>query len=212
MQNVSEKNLVQNQEKYYYEKLSNAEIAWHWFFLIPTSIAIGAMSSFQNFNVIMPALWKMLGLNILLSLVHGLFPIKEGASDKYCKYILENPCYVVIKGPILEELLFRDVIQNTIYFLLSFITPFNIALSGASLVSALVFGLAHFRSYENDLFSSGVKVLFSFFSGLILSQLKNNYGLPAAITLHMINNAFPTTSLKIVQFFSPEPNLEPSYQ
>jgi hypothetical protein len=89
VQNVIEKTSSQNknQNKYYFEKLSNAEIAWHWFFLIPTSIAIGAMSSFQNFNVIMPALWKMLGLHILLSLVHGLFPIKEGASDKYCKYI-----------------------------------------------------------------------------------------------------------------------------
>jgi membrane protease YdiL (CAAX protease family) len=212
VQNVIEKTSSQNknQNKYYFEKLSNAEIAWHWFYLIPTSIVLGAMSFFYNAHVLMPAFWQLLTIKLIITSISTFFSDGSGYKEDIINMILNNPCMVTIEAPIIEEVLFRVIIQNTIFILLSFITPFNIALSGATAISALIFGLAHLGNFEKfDLHGMFTKVLTSTVSGLMLSQLKNTYGLPAAISLHMINNTFCVTISKLLQFFSHEPNDSP---
>lgn len=124
----------------------------------------------------------MLGVGFLVSLIPlALDPLLENMGfslrefmDQGIMAIIASPIgilYVVVIGPIIEEMIFRGAILN------------RLARHGANfaiIVSALLFGLYHgilFQSFS------------AFFGGIIFGYVALRYSLKWAMLLHILNNA-----------------------
>ena len=80
--------------------------------------------------------------------------------------------YVVILGPILEEIIFRGAILRSLE---------RFGQNFAIVVSSLMFGLYHLALFQG---------IFAFFIGLILAYCALRFSIKWAMLLHMVNNGF----------------------
>jgi membrane protease YdiL (CAAX protease family) len=122
----------------------------------------------------------ILGVNAVVSFLSVLFALAQealgfsGGGDALdvISYLV-NPLgllYVVILGPLFEEIIFRGAILRTLL-------PFG--QNFAIVVSALLFGLYHL------ILTQGI---FAFFVGLVLAYCTLRYSIKWAMLLHMVNN------------------------
>jgi len=87
--------------------------------------------------------------------------------------------YVVILGPILEEIIFRGAILRSLE---------RFGQNFAIVVSSLMFGLYHLALFQG---------VFAFFIGLILAYCAIKFSIKWAMLLHMINNGFAMSFMLI---------------
>ena len=133
-----------------------------------------------------PDFLKMAGLMFGINAVVSLFGVvisllfknlggdSGGSDDIFSQYLMDGPglLYVVILGPILEEIIFRGAILRSL-------EPFG--KNFAIVVSSLLFGLYHLSLFQG---------VFAFFIGLILGYCALRFSIKWAMLLHMINNGF----------------------
>jgi len=121
-------------------------------------------------------------------------PVNLERMNKYIDFIMRNPKAVIVKGPVLEELVFRGLLQPVLTKGVAFIygdkeiEVFNHKIKIAEAVgvtaSSVLFGMAHLTN------GTGVQqVISTTLTGLVLGTLKNRYGLLSATSAHMTNNA-----------------------
>lgn len=135
-------------------------------------------------RVHVPDLFKMLalmlGINavitilqvilVILGEVLGISP-SESSPDIFVSYM--NPMgilYVVLLGPIFEEIIFRGAILRSLQ-------PFG--QNFAIVVSSLLFGLYHLMLFQG---------IFAFFVGLIFAYCALRYSIKWSMLLHIANN------------------------
>ncbi len=139
-------------------------------------------------------------IKILLSLaLRHFLPSKKSDNGTYMKLIKDNPYYVSLTGPILEELLFRGCMQPLLIHLFSLFIPASATifvlpgLSAAALTSVLItsvtFGMAH---TQNDHSGAIIQGVITTLSGVIQGLLCVYFGLPTAIAAHIANNSLST--------------------
>lgn len=129
----------------------------------------------------------------LLSIVSEF--IKPIIHEEYRQLIENHILYVTLFAPILEEILFREIILNLILigcaaiYPPSLLIPFlHLGLSNAEAISifltSLLFGLCHIFNAKNNL----AQILCTFIAGLLLGYFFIQYGLVFAIGCHILNN------------------------
>ena len=142
--------------------------------LTKTSSKINLMDFFKM-------LWIILGINAIITLVSFLLTLflesvgySSGSEDVITSQFMDfsGILYVVILGPILEEIIFRGA-------LLRALEPFG--QNFAIVVSSLAFGLYHLMLFQG---------IFAFFVGIILGYCAIRFSIKWAMILHMVNNAF----------------------
>ncbi|MDR2106888.1 MAG: CPBP family intramembrane metalloprotease [Coriobacteriales bacterium] len=120
----------------------------------------------------------ILGVNAIVSLVPLLLqvvgiPFGEGTPNMIDPYMnLTGVLYVVILGPIFEEIIFRGAVLRSLQ-------PYGE--NFAIVVSSLLFGLYHLILFQG---------IFAFFVGLILAYCTLRFSIKWAMLLHVLNNAF----------------------
>lgn len=130
----------------------------------------------------------------------GHDPIKAA---EYTKFILENFWKIAVIGPVIEEIIFRVVIQGCFDFLATKIFQdkeveiFSYKIKLATLVSvvatSILFGLAH---YSNGL---GIaQVIGTTISGVILGVLRDQYNPLASMAAHITNNTLAAIALTLI--------------
>ncbi len=100
----------------------------------------------------------------------------------------------VVEAPILEEIIFRVIIQNFFHWISQKIVPdqnleffsckLKLSLLVAIIATAILFGMAHLSSGLGI-----IHVILATVGGITYGILKEKQGLPASIAAHMTNNA-----------------------
>lgn len=95
-----------------------------------------------------------------------------------------SPLYIMINGPILEEIIFRGGIQALGKKILTYLFPNYIytSIKIARLISSFLFGLAHFAEDKMQGLLVGTNTYF------VECALMEKYGLVAPIVSHITNN------------------------
>lgn len=124
----------------------------------------------------------ILGVNALISLGQLLLTVIlqnagspiGGGEDIFAKYFMNGPglLYVVLLGPIIEEVIFRGAILRSL-------EPFG--QNFAIVVSSLLFGLYHLILFQG---------IFAFFIGLVLAYCALRFSIKWSMLLHMLNNGY----------------------
>jgi membrane protease YdiL (CAAX protease family) len=150
-------------------------------------------SLFKGISVGVANLSALICLSNLLSYIPNIETTLANP-ERALEYMESNFTAEVIEAPILEEIVFRVLIQNFFHSLATKIVPdtdveiFSSKLKLATLVSILataaLFGWAHITSGLGIL-----HVILATISGITFGVLKEKYGLTASISAHMINNA-----------------------
>jgi membrane protease YdiL (CAAX protease family) len=99
------------------------------------------------------------------------------AYEESVQGILASPwgfIYVVLVGPIVEELVFRGAVMRTLE---------RYGANLAIVISAIIFGLYHIILFQ---------AVFAFFIGLVLAYVAGRYSLKWSILLHLLNNLLAT--------------------
>jgi membrane protease YdiL (CAAX protease family) len=126
----------------------------------------------------------VLGFNAVVSLA-SLFlelllqiwgiPLDEMGADIFDPYMtLSGILYVVLLGPIFEEIIFRGAILRSLQ-------PYGE--NFAIVVSSILFGAYHLILFQG---------IFAFFVGLVLAYCTLRFSIKWAMALHMLNNGFAT--------------------
>jgi membrane protease YdiL (CAAX protease family) len=129
----------------------------------------------------------ILGFNAVVSLVPMLLdsllqtlniPPEEPTIDVFVSYLnIPGILYVVILGPIFEEIIFRGAVLRSLQ-------PYGN--NFAIVLSSLLFGVYHLVLFQG---------IFAFFVGLVLAYCTLRFSMKWSMLLHMINNAFAMTLL-----------------
>ncbi|MCL2806805.1 MAG: CPBP family intramembrane metalloprotease [Coriobacteriia bacterium] len=123
----------------------------------------------------------ILGVQFLMVLIQtGVEPLFEQTGGSFTEALEESTAslvswpwgvlYVVILGPIFEELVFRGAVMRRLE---------RHGANFAIIVSSVLFGLYHMILFQ---------AIFAFFIGLILAYAAGRFSLKWAILLHMLNN------------------------
>ncbi len=147
-----------------------------------------------------------LSLNLVAKqLIHPLFcGFMESAQRKRDYHIMtRNLSTVVIKGPIIEELVYRVLIQDGFRWIAHRVLPdrdvevfsckMKLEVLASIIVSSTFFGMAHY--------SDGwglYKVLAAGITGFAYGVLRKEYGVLGSISAHITNNALAFCLSKIV--------------
>jgi membrane protease YdiL (CAAX protease family) len=128
-------------------------------------LMMGLILGFNAVATLVPVLLDMLLKTIGLSLP------SDGLDEAFYEYLsVSGILYVVILGPIFEEIIFRGAILHAL-------KPFGE--NFAIVLSSLLFGVYHL------VFLQGI---FAFFVGLVLAYCALRYSIKWAMLLHMLNN------------------------
>ena len=118
---------------------------------------------------------------IFFSIIHNLYLIKKMINDDKILYNNNNLVifYMILLGPLLEEVMFRDFILRNMTFL-----PYYME------INAVMFGLIHATNYIliNDKYLVITQVIKSTIVGYHFATLNN---LTMCILLHMLYNSLP---------------------
>jgi membrane protease YdiL (CAAX protease family) len=129
----------------------------------------------------------VLGFNAIISLVPMLFdpllqmldvPSGEVEVDVFEAYLnIPGILYVVLLGPIFEEIIFRGAILRSLQ-------PYGN--NFAIVLSSILFGAYHLILFQG---------IFAFFVGLVLAYCTLRFSMKWSMLLHIINNGFAMTLL-----------------
>lgn len=102
-----------------------------------------------------------------------------------------EPISMDIGLPVIEEILFRGILQSSVKKIIPLLLPSYISISSkiAILVSSIFFGFAHFSQSKKQAVQAGIKSYF------IQGPLMERYGLLHSISAHITNNNICSISL-----------------
>jgi len=143
-----------------------------------------------------------------LLILHGLVAKKSAKESEYKNTIDQmSPFAIAVAYPIVEEIIFRGIMQGGLTFILNRDMPVaTISLLGLQLplASALAmtiagasFGYAHlFNKHEN----SHIQAINTGLSGIfVYGPMYHFYGLPATCFMHIINNTIFSVLIELVR-------------
>ena len=186
------------------ENISNPK---NWIYLVPT---IGAVA----LCVFLAPATAPLGIaaGVIIFSVNGLVAlalkvanlVTEDPDSEYQKTLLEYPLLATLVAPILEEGFFRGLVQPLAARTILLVAPaaaalylgtgLSIAVTISIVATAAIFGLAHcFNNHKN----SHIQALTATCGGVAFGLLAAQFGLPAAIAAHMVNNTIAMTITKL---------------
>lgn len=185
------------------ESIANPQ---NWLYLVPTigALAIGVIFA-PNFAIGMAAGAGILAAMAVVSIVMNAAGLtKKDENSEYEKSILENPWLGTLVAPIAEEGIFRGLIQPLAMRCVLWAIPaagaallgpgITIATTVAVVATAAIFGLAHaFNKHKN----AHIQAITTTFSGIAFGLIAVQFGLPAAIAAHMVNNTIAITLMKL---------------
>lgn len=149
------------------------------------------------------------------------FPVNS--SSTYEKMIMSQKFHTSIIAPVLEEMLFRGILQPLLINLSILFAPttstaitiFGFSLSAPVIfaigITSIIFGAAHMKNKHEMV---NLQVLFASLFGNVLGFLAFEFGLGASVGAHIMNN-FLAITVDLI-FFSgviakPEINTSPSF-
>jgi membrane protease YdiL (CAAX protease family) len=191
----------------------------NWLYLIPTigavalCVFLAPVSAPMGIATGVAILIANAGVSILLKVTNLLV---EDENSEYEKSVLKFPFLGTVVAPVLEEGIFRGLLQPLATRAILWIVPtaaalcFGTGLSVAMTVSIVatgaIFGLAHsFNDHKN----AHIQAVLTTFGGIAFGLIAGHYGLIAAITAHIINNTIAITFSKLIHKAEPSSSLSP---
>ncbi|MCL1847887.1 MAG: CPBP family intramembrane metalloprotease [Coriobacteriia bacterium] len=115
-----------------------------------------------------------LGQTLLMFVSESFGIDSSGMDESFITGLMDLPgmLYVVLLGPIIEEIIFRGAILRALE---------RFGQNFALVVSSLAFGLYHLMLFQG---------IFAFFVGLVLGYCALHYSIKWAMLLHVINNGY----------------------
>lgn len=171
-----------------------------WSYLIPVMCVAGIGSACIPYFALGLAVGAVdFMVQIVISI---LFFSKESEEDRektkeYSEMIQKNTLYATLWGPVIEEGLFRGVLQPGLMLAFILINPslavlpflatgLSLAAAAAIACTSLIFGLLHLTSSkDNDDYRHAVMTTMG---GVVLGVLAIQFGLLAAVAAHIIFN------------------------
>ncbi len=159
--------------------------------IIISAIALSILASSQDYlpgELIVAA--KMLpiqmGGSMLLAgalLYFGFKPADQEYADALASV---SPFFVSVAGPLVEELQFRIILQNTSEWLITKMMPaFSYTALASIFIASSLFGSMHyFNSSKGHL----TQAIVACFPGMVLGNLYYQYGFAASFFAHCMNN------------------------
>lgn len=157
-----------------------------------------------------------LGLNIATSASLYFFGAyePEKRDSKYTKLVLSRPLDTTIGAPLLEEGVFRGVLQPTLQRICQIALPVtgtllfpgvavSVATAAAILGTSLLFGAIH---YTNPHENSHIQAITSAIGGIPFGLAAARLGLGAAVGAHMMHNSIIITAQKVRRRFAQKPS------
>ena len=129
--------------------------------------------------------------------LQAIFPlVNENGRSNYAKSINMQPFLVMLYAPILEEFIFRGILQPLLLAVATLLVPstpiaiiLGVSLSGAAIfsicVAAVLFGAVHLSNDHKGAFRQSLNCVVS---GIVFGLLAFQFGLLTAIAAHMMNN------------------------
>lgn len=158
--------------------------------VLPSSILVAATVGVISTTVTLAAV-------IVSSAMSGVETEEKPDESGYHKRIMEmDPIKIAVQGPIIEEIIFRGILQGGLQWTLKKLLPataislLGLQLPVASVIAAVVagaaFGYAHLANgHEN----SGYQAIHAGISGILVEgTMFAVYGLWASCLVHIINN------------------------
>lgn len=134
----------------------------------------------------------------------GMLRVHPDKNSKYSQNIARSLLFIALFGPIVEEGLFRGLIQPLLTKTIQILIPaaassvFGSGLTIATLVSiiatAALFGVAH---YFNPHQHAHIQAIACTLSGICLGILSAQFGIGAAIAAHVANNTIISAALAL---------------
>ncbi len=131
-------------------------------------------------------------INLKKDLIIGLKNFNKGIS------VDKNIGYCILRGPIIEELIFRGGLQSLIKYIITCFLPNYVKISAkiAIIVSGIIFGLMHINNSKKNAFLAGI-------SGcLILGPLMEKYGIFTSIASHITGNTLLKGSNVLIVYYN----------
>jgi len=117
--------------------------------------------------------------------------VMEPNETAQAKEVRENILLATLIGPVLEEVLFRGLLQPVLLFGMASLFPQLAGLAAviAVLIAGVAFGLAHLGNKHPN---SHIQAALCVFSGIFYGIVALQFGLGASIAIHMLNNTLLT--------------------
>lgn len=198
--------LFQSEQPFFEVAQSNINTLKDWSYLIPTIsvLALGIIST-ANIPVGMVIGVVSFALGAAAAIATSLLGLSEEDRDsEYEKMLSDNPLLATLAAPFLEEGFFRGFLQPLVMRSIVILVPaaaaaflgtsFTIASTVSIVATAALFGIAHiFNDHKNSHIQAALATVGGVLYGITAAQ----FGLPAAIAAHIINNTLAMTMMKM---------------
>jgi membrane protease YdiL (CAAX protease family) len=194
----------------------NASNPMNWLYLVPTIgvLALGVIFAPSTVPIgigVGVGVFAVTALTLIILKVCNL--VAEDDDSEFEKDVLKYPLFGTLGAPFLEEGIFRGLLQPLATRAILFIAPAAAAaflgtgLSIAVVVSivgtAAIFGFLHvFNDHKN----SHIQAFTCTLQGIAFGVLAAQFGLPAAIAAHVVNNTIALSLAKLFKGKVDEPS------
>lgn len=181
----------------------NVSDPMNWLYIVPT---IGALALCVFLAPTAAPIGMAVGVATCVGSAVVLIALKVAnlmtpdENSEYEQILREYPSLGTLVAPVIEEGIFRGLIQPLATRAILFLIPaagaallgpsLSIAVTVSVVATAVLFGITHlFNSHKN----SHIQAIVTTFSGIAFGLIAAQFGLPAAIAAHMINNTILIT-------------------
>lgn len=189
----------------------NASNPMNWLYLVPTIgvLALGVIFAPSTVPIgigIGVGVFALSTVTMIILKVCNL--LADDDDSEYEKDILKYPLFGTLGAPIVEEGIFRGLLQPLATRAILFIVPaaaaaflgtgLSIAVVVSIVATAAIFGFVHvFNDHKN----SHIQAFAATLGGVAFGVVAAQFGLPAAIAAHIVNN---TIAISLAKLFKEE--------
>lgn len=193
----------------------NASNPMNWLYLVPTIgvLALGVLFAPSTVPIgigVGAGVFVLSAVTLIVLKVCNL--VADDPDSEYEKDIIKFPLSATLLAPFLEEGIFRGLLQPLATRAILFIVPaaaaaflgtgLSIAVTVSIVGTAAIFGFVHvFNDHKN----SHIQAFSCTLAGIAFGVVAAQFGLPAAIAAHIVNNTIAISLAKLFKEKTDEP-------
>jgi membrane protease YdiL (CAAX protease family) len=186
---------------------TNTNKKWNYLTPIIATLALGAIFAPRIPTGMAAGVGTMISATLTGNIANKLsFVVADGNNNDYIQCLDEHPLFATLIFPIAEEGVFRGILQPlTTHAILYVVPTAAAAFAGTSLSIAaavsivaigIIFGLSHLTNPHKNAHIQAITITFS---GIGFGVVAAQFGLPAAMAAHIVNNTIGMTLLTLIK-------------